>query len=821
MKRAFRLGVVVFAGFALAFASAAPNLQPRERAQPDAEALPAGAVQRLGNVRFRPAVSIKLLDFSKDGKTLLLLDGGYLGRLDVATGFIERGLVVQAFSTALSPDGRLLARGHQGDADRLRVWDLRNGKELGPFVGHNNWVRGLAFSADSKFLVSGAYDQTIRLWEVASGKEVQCFAGEHIRNIMDLACAPDGKTLAVAANGPNGRYKVGLLDLATGKEVQQTLLHVPVFQVGFSPDGRTLLAVEPINGGKANSTIHLWDVAGWKHRALPDQAERVHRACFSPDSKLLATGSDHKTCLWDVATGKLLHNLGNSCNPSSSLAFSPDGKILASSNSRSVQLWDTATGQERTPVLNGHRHGVNALAFQKDGHTLASTGHDQTLRLWDTRTGKETRPAVQLTHETYVDYRFSADGKTLGWCSNNKAGQLFDVSNGKPKQAIPVPGTCLAFARDGRTLAIGGMRKSPLQTWDLAAHKQRQTFELDRYYDYVVALSPTARYLACLVEGPAETDDGMCLCLWDARQGQKLRQWPKGDDDPDFQFSPDGKLLAFHHQHTRMTLWEMAADTERLHFTVPKTTVVIAFAHHGKLLAVGTSDKEVLVYDLATGTELARFKGHRSGVRALAFAPDDRTLASGSYDTTILLWDVSSLRPGQTSAARPLTQADLDGLWDDLAAAGGPVVQKAIWSLIAAPQQAPDFFKKRIQPARPVDARRLEELITDLDDDRFQVREQASQELEKLAEAAAPALEKALEQNPAVEARRRMERLLGKLKSEVKLEGNALRALRAIEVLEHIGNESARKQLQAWAAAQPATRFGQAAERAWRRLDSQ
>src|SRR5262249_13570821 len=155
-----------------------------------------------------------------------------------------------------------------------------------------------------------------------------------------------------------------------------------------------------------------------------------------------------------------------------------------------------------------------------------------------------------------------------------------------------------------------------------------------------------------------------------------------------------------------------------------------------------------------TGQERLRWEGHKRGVVKVLFSPDGARLASGSWDRTILVWDVFAV-----PAAPP---AELAPLWGDLGGEG-PAAFGAMRKLLAAGDRAVALIARHLHPAAAFDSKRITALIADLDSDRFAVREQASRELAQLGEAAETALQNILKGSPTVETRRRAEALLAKI----------------------------------------------------------
>jgi hypothetical protein len=286
-----------------------------------------------------------------------------------------------------------------------------------------------------------------------------------------------------------------------------------------------------------------------------------------------------------------------------------------------------------------------------------------------------------------------------------------------------------------------------------------------------------------------------------------------------FALSPDGKRCATG-DSSHVNLWDVATGQIIRQLRPTGDTVhSLTFSSDGRFVASGCSAGSIHLLEVASGTEVLKATGHRGVVRALAFAgKGDRRLASASSDTTVLVWDLVAVALAPRGADAVPSAEELDRSWADLAGESRPAVYRAQWVIRAAPVKALALLRERLWPVVAVPEQELRRLIGELENDRFAVRQRATQELARLGRAAEPALRATLKGKPTVELRRRVTDLLDRLQGSA--ESDRRRTLHCIEILEDMETRAARSLLERLAGGTPSAPETVAAKAALERLVS-
>jgi WD40 repeat protein/transcriptional regulator with XRE-family HTH domain len=483
----------------------------------------------------------------------------------------------------------------------VRMWEEAGQTLHRAWQAHISGITALVFSQDGHMLASGGWDNTVKLWDVASG------------------------TL-VWAGGPTGGINC----------------------MAFAPDGHLL-----VTGGN-DTLVRFWDPqSGTKVRQLSGQGGAVYSLAWSPDGRLLASGcSDGNIWLWktqEAQSGSHVHILTGHTHWVTGLAFAPDGAQLASASvDGTVKLWDMESF-DCLQTFSEHTDRVLRVAWSPDGRTLASCSFDQTIWLWDT---KERRSrVVRYEHTGLHSIAFTPDSRILLSGSNDGTIRVWDVESGQCLRIIGGYYTAslldIDWSPDNSKLASGGA-DSLVMLWEEASATSPRVLRGHRWIVQGVAWSPDGRLLA---SGGYDNS----IRLWDTATGMCLEVLRDSDaTDTIFlgvAWSPDGHLLACGSFLPSVQVWDMTTRSRCwVRRTEPTLIRRVAWSPDGTRVIGGGDDGSVYVWDIKDDTQL-QLEGHKGAVLSVAWSPDGMLLASGGGNIEngeLIVWEAHSGKCIQT-----------------------------------------------------------------------------------------------------------------------------------------------------------------------------
>jgi WD40 repeat protein len=617
----------------------------------------------------------------------------------------------------------------------------------------------------------------------------------------------------------------------------------------FSPDARLVLL--------RRDDTYWFDVfvtrLGQAHARTNSPGGRWFATCFSPDGKLIAAlGREGRLAVFDSSTGVSLHHTTHKGQSFSSLTFSPDGRVLAVAGQRDLFIWDVKTGQ----LTHRLQRLAGPVAFSHDGRYLASAAGDA-VHLLDATRFRPVRTFARHDGRPGVGLAFGPDSRLLALANGEVS--VWDVTTGKQVPS-PFPGhgaavCALAFSPDGRRLVSGGL-DGQARVWRLDTGQTEHALDGHSGRVVGVALSPTGTLLASGdgEPGPDEDLQEAATRLWDLPSGRLVRKWD-GHLGPirHLLFSPKGDTLASSGGDTRVRLWDVKTGARLAQLRGVAGLRPVAFTDDGKqlvargadaarsrwsvpggrLLAGGTRDvkggaggiaqegkpivsaitpdgatvacveaesNQVIELRAPDGTVLHRLAGHGGAVLALAVSADGRWLASGSEDTTVLLWDLDRLR--LSFICRQLFR---------------PPPLNAV-ARLDQPGRTLDRITQRFRQLAQ-SGREARRLIASLDSDDYPTREKAERALLEIEDDTEDTLRAAATEKRSPEAHRRLARVLARLSPHRRQTPPDPALLRqAVRQLALLSHPAARRALEALAREDPASHLTQEARRALDRL---
>jgi WD40 repeat protein len=480
--------------------------------------------------------------------------------------------------------------------------------EIVPTVPHAAIIYGMAFDRDGSHLATGDSDGIVKIWDARTRQLLRTLEKD-LYGVNAVAFSPDGARLLTAGNDS---WAMKVFDAATGKKLVSFNGHsLEIRCAAFSPDGKLIAS-----GDRAQLGI-IWDAqTGARMFDLKGHSQGIYALAFTPDGKRLLTASfDRSIRIWDVATGKSLGTLTGQptlqylkgfvgLGPQkhedifNAIAISPDGRWALSGSwgeVRNVKLWDLAGGK-LVRVFEGQPQQVNSVGFTPDGTGAFATGDYGLAVVWDVATGSLVRKIQP--HEQYFQVHratLSPNGKALA-ISAGRAAELWDLPSGVVTAEFGGGlrlGLNAAFTQDGSRLAV---------------------------------------------------TSGNAVAIWDVAGGRLLRSiGDHGNDVDGIAISTDGTRVLTGGRDNVAKLWDVASGGLLRTFTGHAHWVEhAALSSDGRHAATGSSiDGVIKIWDLESGKQLQQLQGHNASLARLEFSPDGLSLLSGSWDGSVILWDLT------------------------------------------------------------------------------------------------------------------------------------------------------------------------------------
>ncbi|MCA9974023.1 MAG: WD40 repeat domain-containing protein, partial [Anaerolineales bacterium] len=532
-------------------------------------------------------------------------------------------------AVALSPDGTRLAVG-----GTLGIW-LYEAETLTPLrllEGHEDIVRGISWAPDGTRLASAGWDETVRVWDAASGEALFVLRGDDQYNAV--AWSPDGARLAAATWIP----VIEVYDVESRRKVAEVAGHEDyVSALAWSPDGARLASAA------ADRRVIVWETAEWTpRRELPAQVGTPACVAWSPDGGRLAVcgGEAAAAGIWDVGSGELVAELVGQEYGVFDFIWLDDATALTAGGDGTVAAWERDAGWQ-IDVVTEYENPVVALAYVPNGARVFLVGSDGVL--FSGRLDDDTEESVRVLRDhtaAFWSVAWSPDGTAVAAAGADGMMRVWDVATGEMSflWTEHLYGVTAVAWQDGGRLATAGEDGAVfvlLPGGEVQAEWHHATSAVSS-----LAWHPAEPWLAM---GDYEGH----IWVWDADAEAMLYEW-QAHEGPVTRvvWSADEERLASSGEDGKAATWDVADGSLNETELLGHEDVVadVAWSPDADYVATASFDQTVRIWDAESGEELEVLAGHRELVTAVAWSPGGELLASGGWDNRVRLWETEEWR---------------------------------------------------------------------------------------------------------------------------------------------------------------------------------
>jgi FOG: WD40 repeat len=493
---------------------------------------------------------------------------------------------------------------------------LRRVKQSLILKGHQGFIRSAVFSPNGKYIISAAWDRTVRIWDSQTGKELRQIILPPMPNYATFS--PDGKKILAAADSI-----IYVFDAQSEKDPLILKGHSGgVDYASFSPDGEIIVSASRDN------TARIWDArTGKSLHILEGHTHSLYSAVFNPDGRRVVTTSLDNTRIWDVKTGKEVLQLSSISKGGRNAVYDKSGLRIAVASDYGAIIFDAYTGFDLLWLGQQDNYRAGAIAFSPDGTHIATAtertdGHS--VCLWDALTGKKLA-CLEGRSEGFASVAFSPDGQQIALTEGiyrdsreDNCIYVWDIRKGESFVSLKGPSE----------------KDDPVRLWDARNGNILKNLKGHRGNIYSTSFSPDGKKIVSVVSDST-------IRIWDAKNGNVLMTLKEHTSSIYFAtFSPDGKKIVSSSRDNTARVWDVQTG-KTLHILEGHTRDIHygVFSPDGKQIITASWDDTIRRWDAKTGLCIQTLKGHERGVTYVSYNSNGEEIVSASSDRTIRIWD--------------------------------------------------------------------------------------------------------------------------------------------------------------------------------------
>ncbi len=535
-------------------------------------------------------------------------------------------------SVCFTPSGNYILSGSNDNT--MKLWDVNTGKLIRDFIGHTASINSVSVSSNGLYVISSSSDNTIKIWNILNGQQINELTG-HKASINSICYSPDGKNILSGSSDKS----IKLWNAESGKVIKTFYGHSGgIKSVCFSHNGEYILS------SSSDKTVKLWDVSsGDEIKTFNFQTRWVNGVTFLNNSKKIIVKIDKLLKTFDIESGKEINSFEGHSGRIFAMRLSSNSMYaLTGSYDKTIKLWDVGSGKV-LKTFKGHNGSITDVRFSPDEKYILSGSTDCSIKLWSIEKGKEIK-----TFGKYFDkiraFFFDNKNKAIFFSNGNLIKRL-DLGTGEISHIYKGHNTeitTICLSEDGKQL-LSGASYGDIILWD----KNTQKIINKKNIDYNSMKESNG------INTLSINPKGNFTLVGDTRVKPFMLAIPSLNEIKSFDshshgvnavtFNSTGKIAITCSNDHLIKIWD-SENEELLHTLKGHNHIVLDadISPNDKFIVSGSYDKTIKIWDVNTGKEIKNLVGHKSAVSTVCFSNDNKWILSGSDDNTLKLWNIST-----------------------------------------------------------------------------------------------------------------------------------------------------------------------------------